>query len=813
MPEVIVHVHDVGATSTALLANAWIYWRTGQTTLTLRADQNGRLFRDLEQCTVDEPLADPTMPWMYVRPFFARQGDPVEVYFSRGAKPIPAARIAADRFTRVTLGDAWPAPFTTPPPPPQPPATVCTASPNALAVSVPLQVLLTNHKAELTVPVEMSLWPMLRELIPDGTNIDGSPTPAYYTDGMNQGAAMWTGASLNVTHGGAAPPVAANLRPKERGLRLEGRIEDRATGARIQLVKPDGSIIQLRQNAGSTAGIDEIAATMAAAAGGFRPFSTNIYLANSGAALGPVYILVHSDGAAPPFTELFYVLMAGAQIALVDDRTANLDGQTAGTVPSEVLVTDFLQSPQASSGAEEAQCRARRMVTYSIGVRQRRFSATLNRDVEKPEMPFFMAEFHLAAINENRLRDLMVFRRHLLAVQPATFGMDLNWRMRLSWDGPDIGTGSPRLYSYQQEFTGGQHVEFQLGSGNLIAGVSQGVVANALQPAPTQITYPIANRRLPRVLLGSDRAWGAQAGAPALPSLVVEWQPSFLQGADEIMRGGDGLLSLPQLQVDGQRVHPGLNDSSTGPVAPPASDPDLRWPRFRVKGDNPTLPATDVIDAAVEDYYNQHLAQARVSALSLATWQETIRRILAHEANKQFEDRGTMRRRFAGQWYGHEQDMPIFGAPHGYGYGQHDNPAVNSNGAWSFFENIKESVRRVMEDKATGAYNAINAHMPAPVTARWRAVYRREVVRRYNGGTEFHWNGADWEIQPTVARWANNANHAEGPNQRLLYPNQVLGTGVVYFTGAGGAQNVGNGAATNFPWPIAFTAAQFGPMP
>jgi len=145
----------------------------------------------------------------------------------------------------------------------------------------------------------------------------------------------------------------------------------------------------------------------------------------------------------------------------------------------------------------------------------------------------------------------------------------------------------------------------------------------------------------------------------------------------------------------------------------------------------------------------------------------------------------------------------MFGFPHGYGFGQHDNPPVSDAGAWSFFENIKESVRRVMQDKATVAWNLISNHLPPNANQRTRAVYQREVVRRYNGGGEFQWINNAWRISPSISRWANPNNHAQGANPRLNYPNNVLGTNVVY--------SQGQGAQTNFPWPITFQQADFGP--
>jgi hypothetical protein len=255
--------------------------------------------------------------------------------------------------------------------------------------------------------------------------------------------------------------------------------------------------------------------------------------------------------------------------------------------------------------------------------------------------------------------------------------------------------------------------------------------------------------------------------------------------------------------INGTRVDGGLIAVGAGTAAPASSDPDIRLPAFRVRGLNPPSPANAVINALVEEYYNANSTQARVTLLTLACWRETVRRILAHESGHQFEHRGAGRRRFGGRYYGHEQDMPFFGAPHGYGYGQHDNPPVTGDGAWSFYENLKESVRRIMQDKASSAYTHISGHLPSPLNQRIRAVYQREIVRRYNGGREFVWSGGTWRINPSLSQWADSSDHSKGANPRLRYPNRVLGTTVVYYTGSG--------ASTTFTWPINFTAANYGP--
>jgi hypothetical protein len=146
--------------------------------------------------------------------------------------------------------------------------------------------------------------------------------------------------------------------------------------------------------------------------------------------------------------------------------------------------------------------------------------------------------------------------------------------------------------------------------------------------------------------------------------------------------------------------------------------------------------------------------------------------------------------------------MPLFGPPHGYGFGQLDDPPVDDKSAWSFLENIRRAIRQIFETYGLGAFNHIHGHMPAVPDQGIRAIYQRELVRRYNGGTEFRWNGHDWEIFPGLQKWADPHDHTRGANPRLLYPN-LLGTNIVY--------SVGAGDHTVFPWPIAFTATNYGP--
>jgi hypothetical protein len=151
--------------------------------------------------------------------------------------------------------------------------------------------------------------------------------------------------------------------------------------------------------------------------------------------------------------------------------------------------------------------------------------------------------------------------------------------------------------------------------------------------------------------------------------------------------------------------------------------------------------------------------------------------------------------------------MPLFGAPHGYGTSQLDEPPATPAAAWSIAENIRAAVVLVLDNKARVVLRHLRDGFPTPtatvanqvaVTAfaaltqdTQRAMFRREVVRRYNGGSEFTFNGTVFQM----------TNHNPNLTNRF-YPATVLST----------RRHVG--ATTTppiYPGPTNFTAADFGP--
>jgi hypothetical protein len=77
-------------------------------------------------------------------------------------------------------------------------------------------------------------------------------------------------------------------------------------------------------------------------------------------------------------------------------------------------------------------------------------------------------------------------------------------------------------------------------------------------------------------------------------------------------------------------------------------------------------------------------------------------------------------------------------------------------------ENLREAAKRFMVDKGHLAMSTLSGHgqfaqTNAVLSRRSKAVFHRQCVRLYNGGTEFRWDAAhsDWVIHPSVLKEPN----------------------------------------------------------
>ena len=772
--EIIVRVPRAGG-AIEPLRWAWVYRRDGTAVRTLLSDGAGRLF-----AATTGPRTDPET---YTTRFTAEVGSSIELCSSEGALPLPESLLAAR-----------PASF----------------SHHTAAA----QITLPTRSLAIATPEDLTLWPLLWQL----------PGAAFATQGLPQGAALWTAAGLAVTENDPAPAASPAARPGVQRLRVAGSVDGRATAVIVRLFSMSGTAVALRV-AGATA--QEASATLGAAAAGSRPYEALLQLDDPAATFGNLQVIVEATGLPQPEWAVASVLCCGWQIALIDDHESNSTGTVPGPVPTEAsdrIVIDFDQSPRATRNDISDQSRARRMVVHRFANHRRRLNpgaaaGPANPEVLKPQMPLWMAELQMVGVSKAKLESHLAsrYRRELHGLidpwTPRVMRLELSWRLTLQWDGVD--SNSPafptiarhlQVYRHSTEIAATQTVTLRFGHRGQLTDASarpltldaDGGVPGALTTSTVPPDFPVATRRRPKVVVtGRRRAWGRAAGAPLTDALVVEYQPRIVDATGrEILRGGDARLELVSATIDARPV----------PRAA-AATPLARLPDYRVVGVNPA-PHADVgtlIDALVEERFNLQAALPRTTLLSLQAWKTTARRIFAHEngGDHQFEHRGAGRRRFGAHFYGHEAGMPLFGPPHGYGFGQLDSPPTSDDAAWSFLENIRESIRRIMVDKAQDAHALISAHLPTPLDRRIRATYQREIVRRYNGGREFEWSGTAWQINPSINRWANAADHSQGANPRLDYPNRVLGTAVAY--------SVGTGAATTFPWPITFAAGDFGP--
>lgn len=805
--EVVVR-RSAGGT-TAPLPHAWVYWREGGRTQLLRSDAAGVLH--------DAASAGSVNPWDYTKDFRAAEGTAVEVAASDGARPLPAA-------LRGTAGLLQP-------------VTVGPGSGGRGTVDVPAR------RLTLQAPAELSLWPVTLTL----------PGDDYATAGLPQGAAAWTNpdasGNLTVPEGSPAPDPHP-FRPRERALVVRGRVDAQVTALQVGLLDRGGAPVPLHDPGGSGT-VDVVAAALDAPSGDTRGFRAVVDVVDVRAAFGPVQVTVVGTGAPQPVVEAFSVHLCGLQPDLVDDPAPGRAGPRTGEA-DEVVVVDFDRSPQSTRGALSAETRLRRMIRYPIANERRPLLAG-EPPLVQPRMPLWMGEVALVGVATADLSDLLR-RRHDRAVPgasssaapprgtPATTTLSLRWQLQLGWDGPDSNAASvtPPLTRPHQHYafslsvpptpatvTAVLHYDAAgtlTDASGTAASDPNGVLPDAFTPAPTPVPFPVAGRRAPQVRVGQRRPWGRQPGAPEHPAIVVEFQPAITDAAgNEVIRGGDGVLRVDEVRLDGTPVDPGLVVSSGGsaPAPPPAGDPLLRLPAFRVVGRNPApAEVEEVVRALVRDHVARHAGDPHLRPLSRDCWETTVLKIFRHESGhrfRQFDDRDAGRRGFSSWVFGHEHEMPLFGPPHGYGVAQLDffgTPArgANDDEVWSWVANVRAGIAVVLDEKARSAWALISTHVPAPIDRRTRAAYQRELVRRYNGRREMTWTGSAWAVRPPFD-WADPGDHSKGPHPRLLYVNSVLGTTVVYYRSASGAPNVGDGAATQFayPPPVPLTAADFPP--
>ncbi|MFB6837225.1 hypothetical protein [Streptomyces sp. NPDC056361] len=750
--------------------DAWVYVRPvgAPQPVLLRTREQGLLYEAPPQS------AGSPDPWRYAVPYRPEPGLTAEVAYSFGAHPLPP-----DVLTDASLYQL---------------RTVPSGPPGD---DEPVGITLPDRTLALTAPAELSVWPLLWE----------PPAADHATRGLPQGAQLWTdpggvGGALTVTEGAPAP---AGPAPVRRGLRVEGTAGPGAVEVRLQVRTLAGARVPLAAESDGW-----VRAVLGTDQGGRRTFRAVLQPAAADPPLGTVRVFVDAPGLPVARTDAFTVQLCGVQLDL---RT---EPQSEPAPADERIVVDFGTSPLADARALAGEARARRMVIHPLQNRVRPI-VDLGNYVLRPQMPLWLGEVQLLGLTAAELTGLLqrrFFRAHGLSGTPPRgdrLRLEFSWRLTLGWDGPDMNARATPA-----ELNPGIHHAYRYDSGNVSCAVELsygsdgallapdgtrlvpgpgGELPGAYRPAPVPGPPPNVDRHLPEVRLGRPRGWGRQSGAPRYPSLVMEFAPRVVEDGRESVRGGDGGLVVGALTVDGKPLDGGAKSVEGG-----GDPPLLRLPDFRVTGTNPADPqaVAALVAELVDRYVAAYGGATRVRLLSKECWRATVLKIVTAESGppgtQHFETRASHRLTHAGGgwFYGREQGMPRFGPPHSYGLGQLDNSqrgGATPDEVWNFLENLRGVVETVMGEKATRAYEHLGAAR-FPDDRRHRAIYQREIVRRYNGGSEFAVVDGVWQISPSLA-----PTEGGKPNPRLDYPNRVLGTVVEYAK----------------PWPIAFTADYFPP--
>ncbi|GAA0923677.1 hypothetical protein GCM10009558_035710 [Virgisporangium aurantiacum] len=809
------------AGNTTPLNNGWVYVREAAGAVTtLHTQADGRLMRRTGSAR--------DAPWGYDQPWVATAGAAVAVAFTRGARPAPEAVLArpalATAFVAMTV-----------------PALDAQGRGQLSVRGIRIHI---TRPGELELwPL---LWQAPDAPLPwlagvAGIDPDGR---TYEKAGMRQRDRAYNNPAeiagalrVEIVDGNAAAAPPAGAAQRTRGLLVEAGVDAEVTAATVEVLDRNGAVVAARDAfAPGAARRDATPVTLAVPASGRRTLEAMVILDDGVAAtLGHVQVLMVCQTPDGPRIEASSALLTGVQASLVDDPTPGTRGAPAREGAALVVVdfggnerpdgTSTPASPALTPAALADATRVRRMVRRRTRVITQLFDPAspagdpANPLIPSPAMPLLMAELHLAGADHDALRDLMRRRWHRRDVDPATvrpaallqLDLDLDLELLLTWNGGDAAAATTPNYpmpaihhAHVTRVPGAVRATLRFnemgelcdGDGDSLTLVDGDAVPNATAAA-TLPPWVDAGRRRPTVRVAQRRPWG-RAGAATVSCTVVEWLP--LQQA---IRGGDGRLLVTRLAIGREGatatdVHGGIVPAAAPAAAAPApvGMPPAQLPRFRVGGTAPS-PAelTTLVAALVARRLPGMRGRAEIDALSDECWRVTFVAIVEHEsgAHSQYDNRRPQRRSYTRGvnqfFFTLEPSMPTFGPPHGYGLGQIDNYGNPPRGAspdavWDFVANVETMLDIVFNEKAPAAFGLLDDHMPAPTDQRWRAAYQREVVRRYNGGSEMAFSAGQWRINPVGGIPAN-----------IQYPNQILATNVNY-------------AAAR---PIAFAAADFGP--
>jgi hypothetical protein len=826
------------------LTNVWLYLKQGDAITRLRSDADGLLLQTIS--TDREPeIAS------FVEPYVAEAPSTLVLGWSRNGLPLPSAvlNLAAVAFTEVKL-ELKPENLA-----PLPGAAIASHATNTIQVVPMLKVVLPPLPALFEEPAALQLWPMFAE-----------PFAAdYATDGLPQGASLWTGDHLAVRDGQTATPASAEKRPKDLGVGIRGTVNNGAPQVDLYLLDAKGERLKFRLKPDPNAPAADVTTVDVKTANNKNTFALRLFADDPQRFFGLVQLVAVTKQGQPDGWGNVTAMLLGVQLCLCDDHVqsdkGNLPGPPIGP-GDEMNVIDFSpltaaegtlpvktkppqpklpkKSPipaiqaQIDAAVNSARAtlspntRARRMVCFPIRADRKRPNArNPSGPAElRPEMPLWMAELQLVGFKREEGQAFLQMRQAEFGVDGRAVAIQASFALTLSWRGPDDDLPSMKdgklrnkYSSVSQTFRGtlrSKKIEQQgagpagtpsssspkikydsnavvLGTidieddGNLKIS-SKGTSTVEVEPPFAAAPYPLPERRVPALWLDQRlRSWRWTTDGPAVPTLILEWQPPIVEvkrdDFTEIMLGGDGKLEIEQLTFAGKAVTRPSADPTPQSASP--SGALLALPDFRVKGDIPAKEEVEkLVDNAVENLTATHPNDGPVQMLSEMVWKKLARRLLLHESGCQhfspYVERSVYRRPVPFQCHGIQSGMPKFGAPAGYGLGQHDPPRSVQD-MWNFYEHIRIGIEElIVTHYGKGAYDYLIGLNPSLSSSDRldKAIFLREMVRGYNGGREFVYEQGQWIMRP----WTWVREKGKPPRKAPLgadslpYVNNVLET-------------------------------------
>ena len=324
--EVLVRIEGP---STAALESAWVYIHDAGVTTTYRTDPSGRLRR----LTDGAPNENATLPWKYDTKVLLEVPKTVRLFTSRGARPLPKTVLDSSVFNDPHAYSERSIALPTN----SPPNAIAASSATVVAIAT-AEVHLPANEVRLTQPAELSLCPVLWEQAAEDATDDAKD---YLRAGIGQGTS-----TPGETSTPAVPPTGVSVH--ERGVVVKGQVAAAAQHVRVRFFDGGGNALQLRTSP-TAAPAQEIEVSTTGGSGG-RVFEANVWFDQTANAFGLVHVIVesHDPGEERHHLDGFTVLLAGLQIAMVDDSTKNINGAQPGDVlrqADERVVLDFKKSP------------------------------------------------------------------------------------------------------------------------------------------------------------------------------------------------------------------------------------------------------------------------------------------------------------------------------------------------------------------------------------------------------------------------------------------------------------------------------------